>query len=65
MIRRWKPWEKSTGPRTPEGKARSSINRRQGGHREALRELSREFRRLIEEQSEALDDVRAELADRS
>lgn len=25
-IRRWRPWEHSTGPRTPEGKARSSRN---------------------------------------
>lgn len=29
-IRRWKPWEKSTGPRTPEGKARSSRNADRG-----------------------------------
>ena len=26
MIRNWKPWEKSTGPRTDEGKARTSRN---------------------------------------
>jgi hypothetical protein len=25
-IRRWKPWAKSTGPRTPSGKAKSSQN---------------------------------------
>lgn len=25
-IRRWKPWEQSTGPKTPEGKARSRYN---------------------------------------
>lgn len=25
-IQRWRPWEKSTGPRTEEGKARSSRN---------------------------------------
>lgn len=25
-IRRWKPWEKSTGPKTEEGKARVSLN---------------------------------------
>lgn len=29
-IRRWKPWKKSTGPRTPEGKARSSRNADRG-----------------------------------
>lgn len=29
-IRRWKPWKKSTGPRTSEGKARSSRNADKG-----------------------------------
>ncbi len=26
LIRTWKPWEKSTGAKTPEGKAKSSKN---------------------------------------
>ncbi|WP_079415274.1 hypothetical protein [Thiomonas intermedia] len=25
-IQRWKPWEQSTGPRTPEGKAKAASN---------------------------------------
>lgn len=25
-IQRWKPWEKSTGPKTPEGKAQAALN---------------------------------------
>uniref|UniRef100_E6PQ79 Uncharacterized protein n=1 Tax=mine drainage metagenome TaxID=410659 RepID=E6PQ79_9ZZZZ len=25
-IRHWRPWEKSTGPRTDEGKARAAMN---------------------------------------
>ena len=25
-IRRWKPWEKSTGPKTPQGKAQAALN---------------------------------------
>lgn len=29
-IRRWQPWNKSTGPRTKEGKARSSRNADRG-----------------------------------
>ena len=31
-IRRWKPWEKSTGPKTEDGKARSKMNGLQDGH---------------------------------
>jgi hypothetical protein len=26
LIRTWQPWKKSTGPRTPEGKSKSSRN---------------------------------------
>ena len=43
LIRNWRPWAKSTGPRTPEGKARVSRNAWQGGHRAQLRELSKEL----------------------
>ena len=25
-IRRWRPWQQSTGPRTPEGKAKAASN---------------------------------------
>ena len=39
-IQRWKPWERSTGPRTPEGKARSAMRGYKGGLRPAMRELS-------------------------
>jgi hypothetical protein len=55
LIHSWAPWRKSTGPRTPEGKARVSRNGWKGGRREELREalrlmreLSRETRRLRE-----------------
>ena len=47
-IRRWKPWEKSTGPKTPEGKARVARNAYTGGRREELRQLSRLLRELRE-----------------
>lgn len=43
-IRRWKPWERSTGPRTQEGKARSQRNGSQPGTRALLREVSRLLR---------------------
>ncbi|MDQ3562936.1 MAG: hypothetical protein M3436_01940 [Pseudomonadota bacterium] len=38
---RWKPWEKSTGPKSEEGKAKVSQNGFKGGHRPMLRELAR------------------------
>ncbi len=40
-IKRWKPWEKSTGPRTDEGKAVSKMNGWKGGERRFDRELSK------------------------
>lgn len=50
LIRQWKPWEKSTGPRSLEGKAVVSRNGFKGGHRAVLRELAG----LLREQGEAL-----------
>jgi hypothetical protein len=43
-IRRWRPWERSTGPRTSEGKARVARNAFEGGWRQVLRELARVMR---------------------
>ena len=45
LIRRWKPWERSSGPTTPEGKAKVSRNAYKGGTRALLRELARLLRR--------------------
>ena len=39
LIKQWKPWAKSTGPRSLEGKDRVSRNAWKGGHRAELREL--------------------------
>jgi hypothetical protein len=39
MIHTWKPWARSTGPRTPEGKAQVARNPWKGGHRQKLRDL--------------------------
>ena len=38
-IRQWQPWNKSTGARTPEGKARASRNAYKGGNRGLMRQL--------------------------
>ena len=40
-IRRWKPWEQSTGPKSSEGKAAVSGNAYTGAHRAQLRELTK------------------------
>ena len=41
LIRQWKPWAKSTGPRSSGGKERVSRNAWTGGHRQELRELTK------------------------
>jgi len=44
LIRRWRPWEQATGPKTVAGKARVSRNADKGGEWRRLRELSRALR---------------------
>jgi hypothetical protein len=53
MIRKWKPWEQSTGPRSSDGKAMSSQNAYRGGMRPKLKELSR----LLKKQQEQLTTI--------
>ena len=50
LIRRWKPWEKSTGPKSEEGKARVSQNSYKGGWREEMKAM----RAILKEQDDAL-----------
>jgi murein endopeptidase len=65
LIRQVRPWEKSTGPRTPEGKAISSKNR--GGYSEAcfpgygfVRVGSRRYKRLRKDRDRLLRKMWAE-----
>jgi len=44
LIRRWRPWERSTGPKTAEAKARVARNGYKGGMRPILQELARLLR---------------------
>jgi hypothetical protein len=44
-IRHWQPWSRSTGPRTDQGRARSSRNAWKGGVRAMLREIAGLLRR--------------------
>ena len=43
-IRRWKPWQQSTGPKTAKGKEAVSRNAYKGGIRPFLRDLARVLR---------------------
>ncbi len=57
LIRTWRPWERSTGPRSAEGKARVARNPYKGGDREQLRALFRELNAALRWQREALLEV--------
>jgi hypothetical protein len=57
LIRQWRPWEKSTGARTPEGAAASSRNAYKGGLRQEMRELSKSVNAMLREQREGLKRV--------
>ena len=54
LIRRWRPWEKSTGPTTEEGKRRSAMRGYKGGQRQQMRELAR----LLREQAELVRRIK-------
>jgi hypothetical protein len=53
-IRRWRPWEQATGPKSKEGKARAARRGFKGGQRAMLRELAR----LLREQGRVLKQVK-------
>ena len=50
LIRRWKPWETSTGPKSEDGKARSAMRGFKGGDRAMLRDVAR----VLREQADTL-----------
>lgn len=50
LIKTWKPWERSTGPKTEEGKTVVAGNAWKGGTRKALRGLAQ----ALSKQREAL-----------
>lgn len=48
-IKEWKPWLKSTGPRTEEGKFVSSMNAlKTGAHSADMRDLEATLKELID-----------------
>ncbi len=53
----WKPWERSTGPRTDEGKARTARNAFKGGQWLVIRELTKGMNDLLREQHAECEQV--------
>ena len=54
LIRTWRLWEHSAGPKTPEGKRAAAMRGYKGGIRPKLRELARALR----EQRQGLNRIR-------
>jgi len=54
-IHHWKPWEKSTGPKSPEGKQKASRNAYKGGGWAKLRQELRLLEKTMREQEELID----------
>lgn len=52
LIRQWRPWKKSTGPRTEVGKGKVARNAFKGGTRRDLRTMARLLRELLEDECE-------------
>jgi len=53
-IARWKPWAKSTGPRSDSGRARVARNAFKGGGWLRMRVLAREVRALLQRQKQLI-----------
>ncbi|TKR55709.1 hypothetical protein D7I39_10075 [Allopusillimonas ginsengisoli] len=58
-IRSWKPWVRSTGAKTAQGKAMSSRNAYKGGVRRKGQELRKALRTVLREQAQALDSLKS------
>jgi hypothetical protein len=48
MIHQWKPWLKSTGAKTEEGKRKSAMNAYKGGHRKRQRLINKSLNDCFE-----------------
>lgn len=54
LIQRWKPWTKSTGAKTPEGKTRSAQNAFKTGKSLEFREFIKFINRLLKDQKDLI-----------
>jgi hypothetical protein len=53
-IRRWKPWERSTGAKTDYGKVISSKNATKTGDSVYVRELIKQMNQILKEQKDLI-----------
>ena len=53
-IRRWRPWEASTGAKTADGKSISSKNATKTGDSVYVRELIKQMNRILREQKNTI-----------
>ena len=53
-IQRWRPWNQSTGPQSPEGKAAAARNAWTGGHAVKLRQIIKELNQALKGQRDWL-----------
>lgn len=58
LIRTWRPWERSTGPTSPAGKAVSANNAYKGGFGAELRALRKEVNAEIRAARDLVKGVR-------
>ena len=61
-IRKWRPWEHATGPRSAEGKARASRNAYRGGLRQTWRAVCKVLNAQLRELQEAARCLRNDAA---
>ena len=54
LIQLWKPWKKSTGAKTPEGKRKLSQNLFKTGKSLEIREMIKQFNKLLKDQKESI-----------
>jgi len=51
LIRTWRPWEKATGPKSAEGKAKVARNAYSGGHWRVMREITKKMNAMRQEKN--------------
>jgi hypothetical protein len=57
MIHSWKPWDKATGPRTPEGKAVVSRNAYTGAKWLELRQFTKLMNATLQHQKRIVEGI--------